>query len=142
MTTNAFQSQPGVSPALGMLRTKTPWRSKLSEFSLGAGLLSSLARVEALLEKVVIVPFGGAAQGPEPSRQDIGALVCSAVFAREYLPRCVWVEVKQSKVRAPHHLPSPAASICSASKARSRQPVLHRAGGDTWILPLSPWERS
>lgn len=100
--------------------------------------MSSLAREGALLEKVVIVPFGGAAR--RAALQDIDALVCSAVFAREYLLRCVWVEVKQSEVRAPHPLPSQAGSICSTSKARSRQPVLHRAGGDTWILPLSPWE--
>lgn len=73
--------------------------------------------------------------------QDIGALVCSAVFAREYLPRCVWVTVKQSEVRAPQHLPSPAAMLWF-SAAAWQAPGTLSCTGKVETLGSSIWERS
>lgn len=56
--------------------------------------------------------------------QDIDALVCSAVFAREYLPHRVWVEVKQSKVKAPH--PGSLGLQCQQGKLQAAGPAQSR----------------
>lgn len=57
-------------------------------------------------KKWPLFPLVGQPRDRGSAWQDIGALVCSAVFARGYLPCPAWVEVNQSKVRAPHCLPS------------------------------------
>lgn len=70
-------------------------------------LASCLAREGALLaKKWSLFPLVGQLGDQSSAWQGIDALVCSAVFARGYLLCCGWVEVNQSKVRAPHHLPS------------------------------------
>lgn len=96
----------------------SPWRCSEPRFleeagqmrSLGcrhqASKLSSQAGGPPGQKKWPLFPLVGQPRDQGSAWQDIDALVCSAVFARGYLPCPAWVEVNQSKVRAPRRLPS------------------------------------
>lgn len=122
-----------------------PWgcsEPRLSEFSLGNDLLSGLAREGPSCKKWSLLPLVGQLREQSSAWQDSDALVCSAGFFQGIFPPLCVGGGNSEQGEGSSSPPFPTASICRASKASSRQPVLHRAGGDTWILPSSPWERA